>query len=580
MRGKNQPPGYIAALWLLTGSLFAASFGAKVQAATAWNPGQDNVVISEFRSRGPTAGFEVFDDFVEIFNPSGHNIDISGWYIKSVSNSGTTRTQYQFAGGTLLAPGQHYLITGNYYSGTVPGDGKFATSGIADNGGVELTDPDGTVIDLAGVSPLSAEGTPLAPLLDNLDQSYERMPGGAEGSCFDSDDNSADFILRAPSDPQNFTDASLLTVCMAATETPPPTSTPTGTPTDIYTATETDTPTNPDTPAGTPTHTGTPTITPTPSDTGTSTKTPTFTHTPVPSKTLPATSTASSTKTEKPTRTLTYTRSPSSSKTQTFTRTPSLTKTETITRLSSLTKTSRTSRTVTFTHTPRDTHTPSLTRTITSTCAATSTRNTSTRTRTITPRPGIMLINEVLPYPQSDWNEDGKIDTGDEFIELINVGAANINIKNWTLDTGEGTQAFPLPNMDVLPRQILVFFHSEAGLRLSASGGRVRLLKPDSSIVDIYKYPAAQAPDKTWCRMENGGSGLQATCRPSPGRPNVPYEPLPAGSNSLGICSLADLVPLALAQPECNGPGGRIWNEPVGIQVRMNKQWKWDVFLE
>ena len=46
------------------------------------------------------------------------------------------------------------------------------------------------------------ETTPLAPLAGNLDQSYERLPGGAAGHV-DTDNNAADFALRAPSAPQN-----------------------------------------------------------------------------------------------------------------------------------------------------------------------------------------------------------------------------------------------------------------------------------------------------------------------------------------------------------------------------------------
>ncbi len=204
MRAKFHLPGFIATLLLLGGSLLAASLGETVHAAPARNPGQDNVVISEFRSRGTSPGYEVFDDFVEIFNPTGSDIDIGGWYIKSVSSSGAYRAQFNFISGTLLSPGQHYLIAGNYYSGMVPPDGTFASGGIADNGGVALTASDGSIIDMAGMSPLAAEGTPLDLLTGNLDQSYERQPGGASGSCYDSNDNSIDFFLRSPRRPAKF----------------------------------------------------------------------------------------------------------------------------------------------------------------------------------------------------------------------------------------------------------------------------------------------------------------------------------------------------------------------------------------
>jgi hypothetical protein len=47
------------------------------------------------------------------------------------------------------------------------------------------------------------EGAVLAALTGNLNQSYERKPGGASGSGQDTDDNASDFQVRAPSDPQN-----------------------------------------------------------------------------------------------------------------------------------------------------------------------------------------------------------------------------------------------------------------------------------------------------------------------------------------------------------------------------------------
>jgi hypothetical protein len=190
-----------------------------------------------------------------------------------------------------------------------------------------------------------------------------------------------------------------------------------------------------------------------------------------------------------------------------------------------------------------------------------------------------MAINEVLPYPQSDWNEDGQIDAGDEYIELINLGATKINIKNWTLDTGERSPSFSLLNLNVLPRQILVFFHFETGLGLGDSGGSVRLLKPDGSIADIYTYPPVQAGDRSGCLLENG-SGPQFACRPSPGRPNIAYEPVPVAPNNGGICMLTDSVPQEMAWAECNGPGRGVWNEPVESRLWLNKLWKWDLFLE
>jgi len=78
----------------------------------------DHVVISEFRTRGP--GGE-FDEFVELFNPTGNPIEISGWVIKQSSEDGITITDLVSVDpSTILQPGQYYLIAPSSVNGTVP----------------------------------------------------------------------------------------------------------------------------------------------------------------------------------------------------------------------------------------------------------------------------------------------------------------------------------------------------------------------------------------------------------------------------------------------------------------------------
>ena len=79
------------------------------------------------------------------------------------------------------------------------------SSGIANDGGIALTLQGDVVVDQVGMSPGSAfsEGMHLAPLPANVNQSYERKPGGSNGSSQDTTDNFNDFQLISPSDPQN-----------------------------------------------------------------------------------------------------------------------------------------------------------------------------------------------------------------------------------------------------------------------------------------------------------------------------------------------------------------------------------------
>jgi uncharacterized repeat protein (TIGR01451 family) len=179
-----------------------------------------NVVISEFRVRGPNGGN---DEFVEIYNLSSSAVNIGGWKMKGSNNSGTTSTRATVAAGVTLNPGCHFLFTNTAasgYSGAVPGNQTY-TTGITDDGGIAITLPDDTIVDQVGMSAGSAfkEGTPLASLggtsASNLNRGYERKPGGASGNGTDTDNNSTDFQLITPSDPQN-----LSSTCIAATTNP------------------------------------------------------------------------------------------------------------------------------------------------------------------------------------------------------------------------------------------------------------------------------------------------------------------------------------------------------------------------
>lgn len=237
------------------------------------------IVISEFRVRGPNGAN---DEFVEIYNLSFSPVNIGGWKINGSNNVGTTSTRVTITAGTTLNAGCHYLVTnssasGGPYSGSVVGNQTYGT-GITDDGGIAILLPDNTIVDQVGMNTGSAykEGTPLTSLGNsNLNRGYERKPGGTSGSGTDIDDNSSDFQLVSPSDPQNLASTCISSATNTPTDTPTNTptltDTPTDTPTDLPTNTLTDTPTNTltftptDTPTNTPTSTPTPTFTPLPS---------------------------------------------------------------------------------------------------------------------------------------------------------------------------------------------------------------------------------------------------------------------------------------------------------------------------
>jgi predicted extracellular nuclease len=188
------------------------------------------LVISEFRTRGPNGAS---DEFVEIYNKSDQPVDASGMKIRGSSGGGTITTRLTINTNTAIPSRGHFLATNSSgYSGSITGDQSF-TSGIANDGGIALTLPDDTIIDQLGLGPGSAfkEGMHLAPLPTDANQSYERKPGGPLGSTQDTQENSNDFQLVSPSDPQNTHSNPTPGATPSPTPSPTPTISPTPTPT-------------------------------------------------------------------------------------------------------------------------------------------------------------------------------------------------------------------------------------------------------------------------------------------------------------------------------------------------------------
>ena len=235
--------------------------------------------------------------------------------------------------------------------------------------------------------------------------------------------------------------------------------------------------------------------------------------------------------------------------------------------------------TLTPTRTRTPTRTPTLTRTTTRTRTVTLTR-TPTRTRTSTPfptpHPAIFVINEFLPHPHSDWNGDGTMNTGDEYIEVININAQSASLRGWVLETD--TSAYTLPDITLLSRQIAVFFHTDSGIGLSDGGDTIRLVRPEGLIADAFTYPIVGAADRTWCRLPDGNGQWGFACFPSPGRPNVPISSVPPESGS--GCLLADTVPQPIQIAECGDTTFDFWNVAEGDKLWLPDRWKWDVFVE
>lgn len=149
------------------------------------------------------------------------------------------------------------------------------------------------------------------------------------------------------------------------------------------------------------------------------------------------------------------------------------------------------------------------------------------RTQTSTPtptgyRPTSVIINEFLIQPREDHNLDGKIDQGDSYIEIINLGNSRVSLSGWRLDD----QAFDSPPYNIENKWIegnggkAVFYSKDTGLLLSSGTDSVRLFKNDGGLNDVKTYMIDPTKGKSWCRYKDGYGEWKSGCLPSPGVEN------------------------------------------------------------
>ena len=178
-----------------------------------------HLVISEVRSRGAAGGA---DEFVELWNPTGASITLdSSWMIEGRSATAAAyNARWKGAAGLAIPAHGHFLIASSGYVQAPTADDKLLT-GITDATSLRLVQG-ATTIDalcyafspatiIAFDATYTCEGLPVSNLphndgsgaASNVDASLERLPGGASGSCSDTNDNPSDFAPRSPAGPQS-----------------------------------------------------------------------------------------------------------------------------------------------------------------------------------------------------------------------------------------------------------------------------------------------------------------------------------------------------------------------------------------
>ncbi|MEM1874263.1 MAG: lamin tail domain-containing protein [Candidatus Hadarchaeales archaeon] len=219
----SKPDGIVESVFQTSDEPSALPDGSnRVGQIPIWYPA-DHPVISEFATRGPDNAYQ---EFIEIYNPTSSDVDLTGWKIQYRSVTGTSwydRVVFP-SGAKIPAYGFYLAVNGQGYPGGViegvQGDAQM-TDTIADSGHLRLVDNFGNVLDAVsyGSGHNYTEEGPPAPNHGTTknNKSVERratpfstiadmLVGGMHenlGNACDTNNNSFDFFVRPVRNPQN-----------------------------------------------------------------------------------------------------------------------------------------------------------------------------------------------------------------------------------------------------------------------------------------------------------------------------------------------------------------------------------------
>ena len=166
----------------------------------------NHVIISQIYGGGGNSGALYSNDFIELYNPTGVAVDLSGWSVQYTSSKGTSYNNMTVLSGSIGA-GEYFLIQESMGKNSPPAPalptpnitGDISMSGskgkvaLVSNSDAITNMTDADVIDFVGYGAANeSEGSHPTPSLSNATAAVRKTAG------VDSDDNAADFEIKAP----------------------------------------------------------------------------------------------------------------------------------------------------------------------------------------------------------------------------------------------------------------------------------------------------------------------------------------------------------------------------------------------
>lgn len=188
------------------------SDGAVTSISGGGPPPANHLVISQVQTSGDGSN-PSDDEFVEIYNPTGASVPLSGLSIQYKSATGSTYTPFALPSLSIPSHGW-FLVARSAYNGSPAAD--------AVNGSIQMAAAGGNIFLVNGTGALSSSPCSASPsIIDKLgygtgncaetaapsvpgaNNSLLRKPGGAAGSGVDTNNNVSDFQPQTPATPHN-----------------------------------------------------------------------------------------------------------------------------------------------------------------------------------------------------------------------------------------------------------------------------------------------------------------------------------------------------------------------------------------
>lgn len=211
MQKANLPWLFILNVSLLIVLFISLSKPASVKSALA-----EHIVISEVQISGVTTN----DEFVELYNPTASDQDLTGWRLARKTSGTSSANLVTNLSGSIPAHGYFLITPPTGYTGAIPADLVYSPAGTrisADNTVYLYGSDSATLVDKVAIGDGATDGEGNPAPLPEAGQSIERkartsstsesMESGDanQGNGEDTDSNSDDFILKSVSGPQDST---------------------------------------------------------------------------------------------------------------------------------------------------------------------------------------------------------------------------------------------------------------------------------------------------------------------------------------------------------------------------------------